>query len=304
MTPKPPFYFILLFLLMETCPVTSQEILFNKVLPPEGKVFSHVSGITQDSQGYMWFATKKGLFKYDGYQMTSYNNNPEDSNSLATDALEAICIDATGVIWIATYGKGLERFNPATGIFTHFRNDSNDMKSLSSDNVAAVFVDHEGSLWVGTGNGLDRFDAQTGKFIHFRNRLNDSTSISCNIVAAIYEDRQGTLWIGTGTVYVGKEDEGGLNRMDKKTGTFTRYQHDPKNPQSLINNKVRSIFEDSKGNFWVGTAGDGLHMMDRVSGTFQRHRYDPAHPEKLSRPPLNKARRPSRQTKRPFPCRD
>ena len=48
---------------------------------------------------------------------------------------------------------------------------------------------------------------------------------------------------------------------------------------------MRSIFEDSKGNFWVGTAGDGLHTMDRVSGTFQRHLYDPAHPEKLSRPP-------------------
>ncbi|HEU4860548.1 MAG TPA: two-component regulator propeller domain-containing protein [Chitinophagaceae bacterium] len=65
--------------------------------------------------------------------------------------------------------------------------------------------------------------------------------------------------------------------------------HDPKNPLSLINNKVRSIFEDSKGNFWVGTAGDGLHTMDRVRGIFQRHRYDPAHPEKPSRPPVNKA---------------
>jgi len=285
MKPKSPFYFLLLFLLMETSPASPQEIFFNKVLPPEGKIFSHVSGIVQDNQGYMWFATKKGLFKYDGYQMTSYNNNPDDSNSLATDALEAICIDATGIIWIATYGKGLERFDPATGIFTHFRNDPND---LSSDLVQAVLVDHEGILWIGTVDGLDRFDAQTGKFIHFRNRPNDSTSLSCNAVVAIYEDKQGTLWIGTGSVYAGNDDKGGLNRMDKKTGTFTRYLHDPKNPHSLINNKVRSIFEDSKGNFWVGTAGDGLHMMDRVRGTFQRHLYDPAHPEKLSRPPLNK----------------
>jgi ligand-binding sensor domain-containing protein/class 3 adenylate cyclase len=288
MKPGSSFYFVLLSLLMATYPASPQEIFFNKVLPPEGKTFKHVSGIVQDSQGYMWFATKAGLFRYDGYEMISYNHNPDDSNSLKTDALEAICIDATGIIWIATYGKGLERFDPATGIFTHFLNDPNDPESLSSDNVPTVFVDHEGSLWVGTGNGLDRFDRQTGKFIHFPNRLNDTTSLSCNIVVAIYEDRQGTLWIGTGSVYDGKADEGGLNRMDKKTGTFTRYLHDPKNPQSLINNIVRSIFEDSKGNFWVGTAGDGLHMMDRVSETFQRHFYDPAHPEKLSRPPLNK----------------
>jgi len=288
MKPKPPFYFALLFLLMETCPAIPQEIFFNKVLPPEGKIFSHVSGIVQDNQGYIWFATKKGLFKYDGYQMATYNNNPDDSNSLNTDALEAICIDSAGIIWIATYGKGLERFDPATGIFTHFRNDSNDLKSLSSDKVSTVFVDHEGSLWVGTGNGLDRFDGKTGKFINFRNRPNDSTSLSCNAVVAIYEDKQGTLWIGTGSVYEGEEDEGGLNRMDKKTGKFIRYLHEPKNPYSLINNKVRSIFEDSKGNFWVGTSGDGLHIMNRASGKFQRHPYDPVHPEKLSRPLFKK----------------
>ena len=83
MKPKSPFYLVFLFLLMESYPATSQEIFFNKVLPPEGKTFKHVSGIVQDSQGYMWFATKSGLFRYDGYQMTSYNNNPDDSNSIA-----------------------------------------------------------------------------------------------------------------------------------------------------------------------------------------------------------------------------
>ena len=286
MKTKSPYYCVLLFLLMETCPANTQEIYFNKVLPPEGKIFSHVSGITQDAQGYMWFATKKGLFKYDGYQMTSYNHNPDDSNSLSTDALEAICIDASGIIWIATLGEGLERFDPAAGIFTHFRNNPNDPGSLSSDRVPTVFADREGTLWVGTRNGLDRLDARTGKFVHFRNRPDDPASISCNEVRFIYEDKQGGLWIGTGSVYEGEQNEGGLNRMDKKTGKFNRYLHDPKNPQSLINNKVRSIFEDSKGNFWVGTAGDGLHTMDRVRGIFQRHLYDPAHPENPSRPPV------------------
>src|SRR6186713_38582 len=135
MKQKPLFYFVILYLLMETCPAIPQDIFFNKVLPPEGKTFKHVSGIIQDLQGYMWFATKNGLFKYDGYQMTSYKNDPADSNSLATDALEAICIDASGILWIATLGQGLERFDPAAGIFTHFRNDPNNPESLSSDKV-------------------------------------------------------------------------------------------------------------------------------------------------------------------------
>ena len=61
--------------------------------------------------------------------------------------------------------------------------------------------------------------------------------------------------------------------------------HDNNNPASIADNKVRAIFEDSKGNFWVGTRGDGLHIMDREKGTFKHYYYDPKHPEKLSRPP-------------------
>ena len=113
-------------------------------------------------------------------------------------------------------------------------------------------------------DGLDRFDRKTNRFIHYRNDPNDPSSLSCNQVFAIYEDKQGTIWVGTGNPFdLQKAKEGGLNKLDRKTGKFTRYMHDEKDPHSLIDNRVRAIFEDSHGNFWVGTAGDGLHTMDR-----------------------------------------
>lgn len=282
-----PFCLALLFLLRGTYS-SEQGINFNKVLPPEGKAFLHVTGMVQDPEGYMWFATKKGLFRYDGYDMKVFKNDLLDTNSLGTDALEAICIDKAGLIWIATYGEGLERFDPSTGIFTHFRHNPKDPSSLGSNWVSTVFVDSEGILWVGTGDGLDRYNSRANNFIHIRHRPQDPESISCNAVVSIYEDRQGSLWFGTGSVYAGESDEGGLNRMDRKTGKFKRYVHEPGNPHSLINNKVKAIFEDSKGNFWVGTSGDGLHLMDRTRGIFQRYPYDRSHPEKLSRPPFKK----------------
>ena len=61
------------------------------------------------------------------------------------------------------------------------------------------------------------------------------------------------------------------------------------NPYSLINNKIQAICEDSRGVFWIGTAGDGLHTMNRATGEFERHLYDPAQPEKLSRSPVKNA---------------
>jgi ligand-binding sensor domain-containing protein len=279
------------YFILTITPAHSQNIFFNKIGSPPTKPFLHVTGIVQDKRGYMWFASKNGLFKYDGYGIKQYRNDPLDQNSLSTEALESICIDKDGIIWIGTFNAGLERFDPDKETFTHYRHDPNDASSINNDTVSVVFADKNGLLWIGA-NCLDRLDPKTNKITHFRNIPFDNSSISNNSVRAIYEDRNGDLWIGTGSVYGIENDDpkqGGLNKMDRSRNTFTRYKHDPDDPNSLINNKVRAIYEDSKGNFWVGTAGDGLHTLNRATGKFERHLYDPQHPEKLSRPPLKKA---------------
>jgi ligand-binding sensor domain-containing protein len=91
----------------------------------------------------------------------------------------------------------------------------------------------------------------------------DPRSLSSNYVWNLYEDHAGILWVATGFPWFNQHPEdGGLNRMEPD-GTFTRFKHDPNDPHSLISNKVRAMFEDSRGVFWVGTSGDGLHTMDR-----------------------------------------
>jgi ligand-binding sensor domain-containing protein/signal transduction histidine kinase len=288
---KITFLFALLFLLSLTQdPLHAQSIRINAVTPPEGKTFLHITGIVQDKQGYMWFGSKKGLYRYDGYNFISYKNDPLTLNSLGNNSLECLAVDSSGILWIGSFGSGLDRFDPITERFTHFRHDSTNEASLSNDTVTAILADSKGILWIGTSGGLDRLDPTTNKFIHYRHAVNDPASLSFNEVRVIYEDHQGTLWIGTGSPYPGSgwsPDDGGLNKMDAKTGKFTRYLHHPGDPHSLINNKVAAIFEDSKGIFWIGTAGDGLHTMDKTLGTFERHEYDPASPGKLSRPPLS-----------------
>ncbi len=285
--------FILQFLLCKICTAQNQQLTFNLVPPPIGLHPGTFAGV-QDRQGYMWIGTYQApLRRYDGYHYSFYSNDPLDSNSLAENWVEALCAGRNGVIWVGTASHGLDRLDPATGIFTHFRYNPKNKNSLSNNSVGAILEDREGMLWIGTQRGLNRFDPNTGTFQHYYYNPNDPYSLSCNQVMKIYEDMHGTIWVGTGSVWLGEggaTDEGGLNRFDKKTGKFIRYVNDPNNPHSLINNKVKAIFEDSRGTFWVGTAGDGLHTMDRAKGTFQRHLYDPAHSEKLSRPPQKKIR--------------
>src|SRR5439155_24830678 len=127
------FLFALLILLMEACPVFPQEMFFNKILPPEGKDFVHVTGIVQDKQGYLWFASRRRLYRYDGITMISYINNPLNPNSLVNNNLESICADSSGIIWVGSLTSGVDRFDPSTGIFRNFRHDPKDSASLSSN---------------------------------------------------------------------------------------------------------------------------------------------------------------------------
>ena len=282
-----------LFMGWNALPSLSQKLEFNQIPPPTGLHPGTVSGV-QDLNGYMWIGTyQSALRRYDGYKYKLYTNDPQNPNSMAGNWMESLYADRNGFIWIGTLGQGLDRLDPATGNFIHHRFDPDNKNSLSNDTVRTILEDREGMLWIGTQDGLNRFNPQTGEFTRYVHQIDDPYSLSCNRVMKVYEDRQGIIWVGTGSVWDGQggeTDEGGLNRFDKETGKFFRYLHDPDNPTSLIDNKVKAIFEDSRGTFWVGTAGDGLHIMDRVNGTFQRHLYDPLRPNKLSRPPQKKIR--------------
>ena len=288
------FLYLSVFLLLLSNNSSSQatNIKFNPITGEDGVSLGKINGITQDPNGYIWLAdqTQKCITRYDGYNMISFRNNPLNKNSLGGTYPECILADSTGIIWIGFFGMGLDYFDPETNTFKHFRHQPNDPQSLSNDTVTCVLMDHLGNLWVGTYSGLELLDIKTGKFKHFPHKANDPVSLSSNHIRALYEDKQGTLWIGCGSVFDNEpSDEGGLNRFNRETGTFTRYLHDPQNRNSLINNKVRAIFEDSRGTFWVGTAGDGLHTLDRTTGVFKRYTYNPSNPKQLSRPPVKDA---------------
>src|SRR5687767_9844266 len=89
-------FFLFTFLLgLQVCLAQSQQIIFNKVLLPEGRTFQNFTGITQDKLGYMWFASKNGLFRYDGYTFVTYKSNPSNPNSLMSNTLQCIYTDSS-----------------------------------------------------------------------------------------------------------------------------------------------------------------------------------------------------------------
>jgi ligand-binding sensor domain-containing protein len=248
-----PYLLFITILVFQTITIDAQKISFKKIAPPKEFPFDLlIRGITQDTLGYMWITSGSVLYRYNGYEFATYKNNRANPNSLAGNNLETVYADKRGYIWVGTYGQGLDRLDPQTGIFTHFQYKQEDTVSLSNNSVTTIIEDHEGVIWVGTQNGLNRLDQRTGKFTRYMHKANDPGSLSNDEVRALYEDRSGTIWVGTGSPFFSEvtiTGEGGLNRFDRKAAKFIRYLHDPKDPHSLIDNRVRAICEDSRGCF-------------------------------------------------------
>jgi ligand-binding sensor domain-containing protein/GGDEF domain-containing protein len=242
---------------------------------PDGLSHDFIWKIAEDKAGNLWLATDGGgvaRWNRATDDFTNYRHDAVDANTIGSNNVRTLLIDADGSVWLGTRDRGLDQLDPASGKVTHFRYDAAKPSSLSNDSVYAIFADSAGQLWVGTDGGLNRLDRASGEFARYQNSAARPESLSDDHVRAIFKDRQGRLWVGT--------ERGGLNQLNPATGGFQHYRHSPDSPTSLSHDHVRAFLEDADGRLWVGTA-DGLDLMDREAGKFTRFARDDTDPTSL-----------------------
>ncbi len=230
----------------------------------DGLPNASVSGIVQDSKGFIWVSTQGGLARYDGTGFKTYENEPFDENSISGDLVQTLFLDTNDTLWIGTY-NGLNRLDTSTNRFSHFRYSAERSDSLSNDLVIAIARDARGSLWVGTLNGLNRLDEKTGTFQRYFNNPSEPHSIPNNTIRSLFKDSKGRIWVGT--------TGGGLASYDYEQDRFdnrvVRGKQDagttgPGVPPSL---SLQTIAEDANGFLWLGAWGTGLVRFSPRDGT-------------------------------------
>lgn len=241
---------------------TSSFTLYRHNSHPESLSNNYVLDLAEDKDHKIWIGTDGGgLNKFDPVSKTfsNYKQRADGKNSVAGNYTLTVKPDYEGKLWIGTWGNGLSIFDPKTNVFTNYKHDAAKPQGIGGNNVYYILHTRDRKTWLATFNdGLDCFDPDTKVFTHYRFDANDLKSLSSPRPYVMYEDKKGNLWVGT--------SDGGLNLFNSKTNTFTRFVHDEKT-NSISNNGIPDIFEDTKGRLWLATLS-GLNLFDPVRKHF------------------------------------
>ena len=142
---------------------------FSHITVEDGLPHSYVRAIIEDRDGFMWFATARGLVRYDGARLVVYRHDPDDPGSLPFGEATCLFEDRGRRLWVGTASSrwaGIGVLDRGTGRFTRYLADGKP-GSLSAPYVQAIYQDREGRLWVGHAQGVDLFDPAAKTFTAF-----------------------------------------------------------------------------------------------------------------------------------------
>lgn len=233
--PARVFAFLLLLLLPHTLPA-ARDIApdlprFASVGPDLPS--SVVTSLAEDSTGFIWMGTARGLVRFDGHRFRLYGDawsTPPEETSLFVRSLLA---DDEGGLWVGTDFAGLARYEPASDRLLPVDTGAAMPPSYS---VNTLVTDRQGRLWIGTddqGVLMLQGDGRMQRFNH-----GDGSGLPDNRVEALLIDQAGTLWLGSW---------GGLARKPADATAFAAVALDHPAP------RITALLQDDDGQIWIGS---------------------------------------------------
>lgn len=204
---------------------------------PTSLVDNSVKAIYKDQQERIWVGTfSKGLCVYDKMKYKFSELNVPLENNI----VNAIWQDSKNRLWIGTEGGVAMKDKDEVKYFRHF----GPQVKFNSDPVLSIYEDSRQQMWFGTwANGVSRYEEDDRSFTNFLPVENGVNSLSNPNVFSILEESQNhRMLFGT---------YGGINVYDERSDNpFRTYTS---SDEFEFNNYIRTIFEDSQGNIWMGT---------------------------------------------------
>ena len=181
-----------------------------------------------------------------------------------------ICEDLNGNLWVHPQGGGLSWYDREANRLLPFYNDPDSPDWHFSNKLHSMLSDKQGNLWLCThSKGLEKITFLGSQF-HIYPRMGHSYDLNSNTVRALFEDSEHRIWMGKrdGQIEIYSSD------LDFQ-GILTEEGDIAKSGRPLRGVPYH-IMQDSHGNIWIATKGDGIILAEK-EGThfkFTRFKYD------------------------------
>jgi ligand-binding sensor domain-containing protein/signal transduction histidine kinase len=198
----------------------------------------------QDKRGFLWFGTKDGLDRFDGYSFKIFRNDPDDSSSIGSNFIHALYEDDApdGPLWVGTE-KGLYRFDASTERFSPLpRTDGGPIRDIHRDG--------RHNLWFISGFTLFRWKPQnTTPEAYPVDSFFEATSLCVTA--------DGALWATSSA--------GFLYRYDAAKDSFKSFDCFAA-PVKRADRWIERAYPVSDTNILIGTAVHGAMLFDTRTG--------------------------------------
>lgn len=220
------------------------EKYFDKVpIPPGMKTLSaKVWCMTQDSAGYIWFASAA---------LNRLNRQTGKIDLFLTGDPSLRIFDMTlgnqGNLWLAT-NKGLVRFNTESQQAEFYQHEPGNPNSIRGNRLRSLFLDSHNKLWLGIDTiGIDCYDPATRRFSAMTDTL-----IPRLAPGNFAEDSHGHIYASTPVGLLVMDPASAATRLITTTA-------------GLIDNRVFMVLADAQDNFYAATS-EGLSFYHQASG--------------------------------------
>lgn len=157
-----------------------------KSLPPYINIPTDVQQIYQDREGFIWFATRNGVCRFDGYELETFKSNLYTPNALSSNDILVIQEDYQNRLWIGT-SYGLNMLDKKTGKI------QKDFGVLNNERVQSLLITKDSTIWIGTGSWLYKNDKKPNQ----PNTAEDFIKVKQMDVKSLIEAPDNQIWIGT-----------------------------------------------------------------------------------------------------------
>lgn len=219
----------------------------------DGLAQNTVYCILQDNRGFMWFGTKDGLSRYDGYQFKNYRNDKNNPHSIGNNCIRSIFQDFDGKIWVGT-DAGAYIYHPDRDNFEYFDASTKSGIKIEKE-VNDIKQDQNGVYWFAVDwQGVFSYNIESKELIY--HELNTIVNAWC-----IYIDKENKVWIGT--------HGGGLNYFNTEKQKFEKVNYSSDNQTDNNKDDIYRIFQDNYNDLLITTANGGVKRLNLVSNKIQ-----------------------------------